>query len=108
FDVCEFENGGRWSFTMHGPDGRGYPNESVFAEIQPPTKVVVQHVCEPRYRLTIALASSAAGTVVCWSQTFENAGTGRRLERIVVPANEQNLCRLSAEVLRPFCGSALR
>lgn len=108
FDVCEFKNGGRWLFTMHGPDGRGYPNESVFAEIVPPTKIVVQHVCEPKYRLTIALAPSASGTVVSWSQTFENAETGRRLERIVVPANEQNLDRLSAEVRQPFFGSTLR
>ena len=29
FEVCEFKKGGRWSFVMHGPDGRNYPNESV-------------------------------------------------------------------------------
>lgn len=47
FSVCEFKNGGRWSFVMHGPDGHSYPNESVFADIEPPHKVVVQHVVEP-------------------------------------------------------------
>jgi uncharacterized protein YndB with AHSA1/START domain len=61
--VCEFESGGRRAFMMHGPDGKKYPNENVFAEIQSPGKVVVQHVSEPRYRVTIALATSAAGTV---------------------------------------------
>lgn len=35
FSVCEFKNGGRWSFIMHGPDGRTYPNESGFAESNP-------------------------------------------------------------------------
>lgn len=100
FGVCEFKNGGRWSFVMHGPDGRNYPNESVFAEIEPPGKVVVQHVSEPKFRLTVALAPSAAGTVVSWSQAFENSEVARRIEHIVVPANEQNLDRLSAEVLR--------
>ena len=99
FKVCEFKNGGRWSFIMHGPNGNNYPNENVFAEIESPRKVVVQHASEPKYRLTILLASSATGTVVAWSQAFENSEVARRLEPIVVPANEQNLERLSVEVL---------
>jgi uncharacterized protein YndB with AHSA1/START domain len=85
---------------MHGPNGASYPNESVFAEVEPPTRVVVQHESKPRYRLTITLAPSAGGTTVSWAQTFESADIARRVERIVVPANEQNLDRLSAEVLR--------
>ncbi len=100
FDVCEFEPGGRWSFVMHGPDGRNYPNESVFAEVEPPGKVVVQHVSKPKYHLTVTLAPSADGTTVSWAQTFESAKAASRLEHIVAPANEQNLDRLSAEVLR--------
>jgi len=100
FSVCEFKTGGRWSFVMHGPDGRNYPNEAVFAEIESPRKIVVQHVSEPKFRLTIALASSPVGTVVSWSQAFENSDVASRMEHIVVPANEQNLDRLSVEVLR--------
>ena len=100
FNVCEFKNGGRWSLIMHGPNGHNYPNENVFAEIESPGKVVVQHVSEPKYRLTIMLASSAMGTVVSWSQAFENPEVASRLEHIVVPANEQNLECLSVEVLR--------
>jgi len=100
FSVCEFKNGGRWSFVMHGPNGANYPNENVFAEIEPPTKVVVQHASLPRYRLTIGLAPSAIGTVVTWSQAFEDSEVAATIEHIVVPANEQNLDRLLAEVLR--------
>jgi hypothetical protein len=85
---------------MHGPNGTNYRNENVFAEIEPPRKVVVQHVSEPKFLLTITLASAAAGTVVSWSQAFESSEVARRLEPIVVPANEENLERLSVEVLR--------
>lgn len=98
FDVCEFRNGGRWSLTMHGPDGAHYPNENVFAEIESPTKVIVQHPSEPKFRLTIALAPSPGGTLVSWSQEFESSEVADRLEPIVVPANDQNLERLSVEV----------
>ncbi len=104
FNVCEFKIGGRWSFVMHGPNGNNYPNENVFAEIKVPGKVVIQHVSEPKFRLTITLAATAAGTVVSWSQEFENSEVARHIEHIVVPANEQNLDRLSAEVLRKPSG----
>jgi uncharacterized protein YndB with AHSA1/START domain len=105
FTLCEFKNGGRWLLTMHGPDGTNYPNEYTFMEIEPSAKVVVQHGAEPRFQLTIALAPSATGTLVSWAQAFENAETASRIEPIVVPANEQNMDRLVAEVLgKPING----
>jgi hypothetical protein len=60
----------------------------------------VEHASEPKYRLTISLAPSPGGTVVSWAQAFESAEVAARLERIVVPANDQNLERLSVEVSR--------
>lgn len=99
FSSCEFKNGGRWSFVMHGPDGTNYPNENVFEEIESPEKVVIRHVSEPEFLLTIGLEPSAGGTLVSWLQAFENPEFARRVETIVVPANEQNLDRLTLEVL---------
>lgn len=99
FDVCEFKPGGQWSFTMHGPDGANYPNESIFAEIDPPRKVVIQHVNDPLFTLTITLAPSEAGTLLTWLQEFENPDFARQFAHILRPANEQNLDRLTAEVI---------
>ncbi|HQU71383.1 MAG TPA: SRPBCC domain-containing protein [Calditrichia bacterium] len=100
FDLCEFRTGGRWSFVMHGPDGRDYPNENVFEEIEAPGKVVVKHVSQPHYRLTIKLTPDGTGTAVSWTQVFENPDIDReKLERIVGNANEENLDRLTDEVL---------
>lgn len=104
FKTCEFKPGGQWSFIMHGPNGQDFPNESVFAEIVPPRQVVIQHISNPKYRLTIGLAPSAQGTLVSWSQAFENPDVARRIAPIVVPANEQNLDRLTAEVMRNPAG----
>jgi uncharacterized protein YndB with AHSA1/START domain len=100
FNLCEFKPGGRWSYVMHGPNGGNYRNESVFAEVEPAKKVVVQHESEPKYRLTITLTPSSAGTTVSWVQAFEKPDVASRIKHIVVPANEQNLDRLSAEVAR--------
>jgi uncharacterized protein YndB with AHSA1/START domain len=100
FSVCEFKPGGQWKYVMHGPDGHDYPNESTFADIESPSRVVIRHVSKPQYRLTIELKATPAGTVVSWSQAFDSERVGSRLATIVVPANEQNLDRLAAEVQR--------
>jgi uncharacterized protein YndB with AHSA1/START domain len=99
FSICEFTNGGRWSSTVHGPDGRNYPNENAFAEIEAPMKVAIQHASEPKYCLTLTPEPSVEGTAVFWAEVFERSEVARRIAHIVVPANEQNLERLSAEVL---------
>lgn len=100
FETCEFKKQGRWVYVMHGPDGKNYPNESVFEEIEPSAKVVIRHVSGPQYRLTVRLTPSAQGTVVSWSQAFDHPDVARRVEHIVRPANEQNLDRLASEVLQ--------
>jgi uncharacterized protein YndB with AHSA1/START domain len=98
FDICEFKPGGVWKFTMHGPDGTDYANESVFEQIEAARKVVVNHVCEPRFRLTVEFALCAAGTLVTWVQVFEDPAFAEAVRHIIEPSNEQNLNRLTAEV----------
>lgn len=100
FSVCDFRPGGTWSYVMYGPDGKHFRNESVFAEVERPGRVVIRHVSKPKYRLTITLTPSPTGTIVSWVQAFDDAEVARRIEHIVVPANEQNLDRLTAECLR--------
>lgn len=101
FKLCEFKPGGSWSYVMHGPTGKDYPNESVFRDIGRSRKVVIHHVSQPRYLLTVTLEPApGGGTRVRWEQAFENPTIAAGIEHIVVPANEENLDRLSAEVLR--------
>lgn len=105
FETYEFKPGGKWSFVMHGPDGKNFPNEIVVTEIEPPGRIVIDHVSQPRYLLTVTLEPTEdGGTRVGWNQEFENPEVGRRLEQILVPANEQVLDRLSEEVLRQHRG----
>jgi len=43
FHRFEFVPGGRWVFTLHGPDGKNYPNESVFTAIDADRRIVIWH-----------------------------------------------------------------
>lgn len=98
FKTCELKNGGSWVYTMHGPGDKHYPNESVFRELSP-SRIVIHHVSQPRYLLTIGLEAVDGGTRVSWDQAFEDPRVAAGIEHIVVPANEQNLDRWTAEVL---------
>lgn len=94
----EFREGGSWLFTMHGPDGTDYPNQSEFLEIVPHSMVRIRHVNLPHFELSIALEPSAAGTLVSWIGVFENREFAENMRQFLETANEQNLDRLALEV----------
>ena len=78
FEQFEFRPGGRWVFVMHGPNGANYPNESVFREIQPDTKIVIEHVSQPRFTLTVTLTARGDKTHLAWVQEFESPEVAAR------------------------------
>jgi uncharacterized protein YndB with AHSA1/START domain len=39
----EFQVGGEWGFTMHGPDGTDYPEWITWTEISPPARLAMLH-----------------------------------------------------------------
>jgi len=81
---------------MHGPNGTDYPNESVFKEILPDAKIVIEHVVKPWFVLTVTLTARGDQTHLTWVQEFESPEVAEQLRTICVPANEQNLDRLEA------------
>jgi hypothetical protein len=84
---------------MHSPNGGNPENESVFELVEAPRKIVIRHISQPLYRLTLELLPTAgAGTIVSWSQDFDDAKVAERIAKIVVPANEQNLDKLMIEL----------
>ena len=97
-DVFEFHTGGKWIFTMIGPDGTAYPNESVFSSIEADRELVIRHTKQPHFQLKITLEPSSNGTLLRWVQTFADAAVADAMRHIVVPANEQNLNRLDVEL----------
>lgn len=98
FSRFEFKPSSKWSFIMHSPDGTDYPNESEFAVIIPDEKVVIRHVCEPFFTLTVQIEETEDGSKVNWLQEFDSEEVAEKVAHIAIPANEQNLDRLAAEI----------
>lgn len=97
----DFRPEGRWLLTMHGPDGKSFPNESRFTRIVPGELFEIEHLSGHHFILTIELVASGAGTEVRWRQAFDTVEHYERIAEFVAGANQQNLERLEAEVMRP-------
>lgn len=89
--------GGAWKFTMHGPDGTDYANESRFVELTP-SRIVLEHVNNPHFLATATFEPVPGGTRVTCRQEFDTAAICAAIARYAVEANEQNLDRLTAEL----------
>jgi uncharacterized protein YndB with AHSA1/START domain len=95
----DFRPGGTWLLTMHGPDGKDYPNESRFTRIEADRVFEIEHLNGHHFLLTIELVSVDSGTEVKWRQTFDTVEHYERIAEFVAGANEQNLQRLTMEIL---------
>ncbi|WP_174874810.1 SRPBCC domain-containing protein [Vogesella oryzae] len=96
----DFRPGGRWLFDMIGPDGTVYANESVFVTIEPDRLLLLRHLCQPHFQLSITLQAAGDGCELLWEQTLDDDAQAEALRAIIEPANQQNLDRLAAELAR--------
>lgn len=101
----DFEPGGEWLLTMHGPDGKDHPNRSRFTRIEADRLFEIEHLDGHRFLLTVELVPVEGGTEVRWQQAFDTVGHYEPIAQFVASANEQNLDRLAAEVGRGSDGA---
>ena len=66
----EVKEGGEWLLTLHGPDGKRYPNKSIFKEIIPLKKIVYEHF-NPDFIATVIFEPTDDKTLMKWTLLFE-------------------------------------
>lgn len=93
FQEFDPKPGGNWIFTMHGPDGADYPNESVFVEVGP-GRIILNHINTPIFKLTATFEPIGNQTKLVFEQEFQTADIYEKVKHICVPANEENFDRL--------------
>jgi len=98
FQVFEFKNNGLWEFMMHAPNGENYPNRSVFAQVELNKKIVIKHIVQPLFTLTIDLVPEGNKTTLIWTQKFDDAKVAESMKHIVIKANEENLDKLNINI----------
>jgi uncharacterized protein YndB with AHSA1/START domain len=99
FQEFDFRPGGRWRFTMHGPDGNAYEMNKRFTEIVAPEKIVLDHAQSGHdFTMTITLAAQGDRTAVVWRMHFFDAAEAEKIRAFILQANEQNFDRLAAHL----------
>ncbi len=99
FHEFDLRPGGKWSFTMHGPDKGNYPNDCEFIEIAPLQLVSWHHHSNPRFRVVVAFKRVAEEvTTLTFKMIFDTAEDCSKVKAFAVEKNEENLDRLEAEL----------
>ena len=80
FYVFDLKPGGAWRFTMHGPDGKNYENESVFVAIDWLSRIVFDHVSPPHFRVTMSFEDLGQKTKFTFRQEFETKEIFERIK----------------------------
>ncbi len=99
FYEFNFRDGGKWRFTMHGPDGKGYENESEFEVVKENELIIMHHISKPEYRSTFNFSANGKNaSSLVWKMEFIEQKAYEALKNIIPEKNEENLNRLEKEI----------
>ena len=105
FINCDTRTGGSWRYTMHGPDGRDYPNKIVFLEVVKPERLVYKHSGEDdtedvSFSVTITFEPVGNKTQVTMTSVFSSPAELQKVIREygAEEGGKQTLTRLDSYV----------
>ncbi|MBB4803395.1 uncharacterized protein YndB with AHSA1/START domain [Flavobacterium nitrogenifigens] len=99
FHEFDFREGGKWVFTMHGPEKGNYENDVEFIKIEKPNLIAWKRHSKPLFQiLTIFQSVSENETKVIFKMLFETEEECQKLKPYVVDKNEENFDRLEVEL----------
>lgn len=79
-EKMQVEAGGEWIFIMHGPDGKNYPNKTIFREVVKHKKIVHEHF-DPNFIAIIESESQDDKTFLNWYKLYETKELFKMVEK---------------------------
>jgi uncharacterized protein YndB with AHSA1/START domain len=98
FELFEFRPGGEWRSTMHSPEGNNYQHLCRFVSLEPPARIVFDHLSGPSYRVTVTLTEQCHQTRVRFRMLFDSEEECAGMKAYALEANEECFDRLAAEL----------
>lgn len=95
FDEFNPTPGGRWVFTMHGPNGSDYKNECEFFKVDH-AGIILFHIPWPKFKLTATFEEVGKQIKLTFSQEFISLEDYDKVAPVAIPSNEENFDRLEA------------
>ncbi|MFW7381582.1 MAG: SRPBCC domain-containing protein [Oligoflexus sp.] len=82
--------GGNWKYTMHGPDGTDYPNNTIYHELEPYKRLVYDHGGNddqpPLFRVTVTFNEVDGKTVMDMVFALDTAETAEQMRQFIKSA----------------------
>lgn len=101
FHEFDFRPGGKWRFTMHGPEKGNYANECEFIKIEKPNLIAWQRHSKPLFQIVALFEELTSNkTAIKFKMLFDTVEECNKLKPHVVDKNEENFDKLEAELLK--------
>lgn len=99
FHEFDFKVGGKWSFTMHGPDKGNYANECEFIKIEKPFVIVWKRYSQPIFQVVATFEGiESHKTKLIFKMLFNTAEECGKIKKFAVDKNEENFDKLETEL----------
>jgi uncharacterized protein YndB with AHSA1/START domain len=99
----ELRAGGSWAYTMHGPDGKDWPNTTRYLEVVEGEKLVYDHGSDgqskPLFRVTVTFHDVPEGTRMEMTMGFESEEAARTTGEFIRKAGGNSTWDRLAEYL---------
>ncbi|MGZ5192092.1 MAG: SRPBCC family protein [Flavisolibacter sp.] len=93
--------GGRWKFTMHGPEKGNYHNECEFIKIEKPILIAWKRFSKPLFRVVVTFETVLVGrTKIVFRQIFDTAAECDKIKSFARDKNEEMFDRLENELIK--------
>lgn len=94
------QSGGKWRFTMHGPDKGNYQNECVFLKIERPKFIAWDRISKPLFRVVVTFDETTDGnTKLIFRMQFTTKEECDKIRPFAVEKNEENFDKLEVVLL---------
>lgn len=99
FHEFDFREGGKWDFTMHGPEKGNYQNLVEFVKIDKPNLIAWKRHSQPLFNIQATFEEVSEGqTKLVFKMIFDTAAECNKLKGFVVDKNEENFDKLAKEL----------
>jgi uncharacterized protein YndB with AHSA1/START domain len=99
FHEFDFKEGGKWNFTMHGPEKGNYINSCEFSQIEFPRLIAWKRYSQPLFRVQVEFEEVTLDqTKITFRQIFDTAKECNKIKPFVADKNEENLDKLELEI----------
>lgn len=87
--------GGRWRFTMHGPENGNYENEVEFLVVEAPSLIAWNRISQPLFRVVATFEDEPGNkSKLTFRMQFDTKEGCDKIRRFAVDKNEENFDKL--------------